>query len=643
MAKEYNILFGPEGDARINFFIYTVESLMKLRIQGIPNGATNMPVYPKYETDPKKCVFEEDSFKVTGKFRVPDFFKPYFFTKDSVARGNDIYEKIHPEWVQLLVDIILYVYSDVNNDLKIAAMKKLKGSNNIKNKDETQIIKNLIRVFYKLEDNAGNSDVFESDDADWSSLSKISLNPDVLQLLFSSAVRPSTSNIITGTDKNVYELDQLASDFINLGNIVKSQLTKYSSPSGETQITYKYSEYVSKLYKSPLVDDESIPLSEEFWGSVSSKAQKYLRDYEGKLYRINDNGKKEQLDTLSFPEGKICSTIGATGKEESCGQYITKCLRGTDLKKCKEYLTNSESGFKMVEELKEINDMNPLALREYVTALKIGTKRFSDSNMTYDVLVTAEEWLSSLKTNEDFTEDDIKNIRKNSNIMKFIRLLSSLSRTEPALLNDDYTKNGTHSDEVSYDIFKGSILYSYGLPPNVRSGYPLATIHLTERSVEELHSLLSSEKELLRSRFGLKLRVTHMIGGGNGITNIKDLYEDSDIKLSYPIFEQYLAQLNKLLEHKGKKIASKDYNKIHENFRNLKESEISLKKAIKYINEYVRLLDSFGEKDTTEYLSIKHLKDFVERRNSKIERVLDKRTNMTHILDSIVKATNEMQ
>ena len=266
------------------------------------------------------------------------------------------------------------------------------------------VIKNLINVFFILKNDVGDTLPLSGP---LDNFTDLVLNPNVYKILFSGELELGLGVAAVGS--NVYNFNAISTTFTELGKLVKTAVDTHTTPSIVRTISWKISEYLSKLHKSPLLDDLS--KSTSFWDISSSK--KYFRDSNGVLYLVKPDGEHEPFDKIKYEDAKICTTVGvrATDKDGNvdnfkCVEYIENCLRGNNLDKCKSYLSDPDTRFTMTDEVKS---MNPIAIKEFADALKIGKKKITEGIMSYDVLVSVNEWLSSLKKS-GFTTDEIKNL-----------------------------------------------------------------------------------------------------------------------------------------------------------------------------------------------------------------------------------------
>jgi hypothetical protein len=573
----------------------------------------------------------------------------------SSGKSVDFDFSITPEWVLLICDIILQVEENIrSNKLKtIDLIKKLKRNTN---NPELQIIKQLIRVFYILIDSPTPStggiiyNITDVGDNDWQKINDIDLNPQVLRKLFGELF----GEFPTRSGKDSFQLLQFGivkmnfnpnlneiKNYLSLGEVIVSELQGKYSPSDETMMTYNFDKFISKMYEDN-DDDDSKSNFWDIWDESTNSAKRYFRDSNGDIYSI-ENGEKKIFNTESIrtdlKKEDNCKFAGIEKEQNGdsvdklmCSKYIQECLLGKNITQCRKYLIEPSTRFEMVSEVK---NMNPQQIIHFTKALKITPVNSVVDGKTIKVLPSTDEWLSERQSSGDFSPSDVQNIRSNKSLIRFLDLIQSLTKTEPAILNPDYVKNSSLKQEIRKDVFKGTTLHRFGLHPNYPSSYSYPTLSLSMSSIEQLANLIRANQ-------------THMLGliksgkfsilqsGGGGITNLRDLAEESDVKLTYPLFKDYYSKLTDMLESKGKQIAKKDNELIEEQLKNLEKSERTLKRVLRFISEYVSLLDSFGEQPNVKNLKIDYLKQFVEERDPKILRVIKKQDDMTDIIRSIM-------
>jgi hypothetical protein len=611
---DYNILFGQKDDDRVNLFIHTVETMQRI------NKVTVYDLFTK--TNP---VF-------VGKVEENEFVQNGFFGDDEIRGKLESKRAIHPEWALIISDIILYIHStstDTNKSPEIInKIKELKATNVEKDKlGKNKLLVELVKALYTLKD-ARNDDISYINTS-WDSLSSYTVNPDVLKNLFGDNL-PKTIPITNKTQNKLIK-NSVVDTYSDLGFDVKTQIETHGFHSGETISNFKLDKYIARMHKSRLVTNDSA----NFWISDGVSVQKYSRNNNGELVK-NENGTEVVIneDTLINALKNKCDAAGVKGTSSQCTNYIIDCLQGNDFNKCKDYL-NTKNILEFIPE--EIKNMPPQLIQDTIAALKIRLITVTDPSLKITIKqpVSYNDWIKELRSQTGMTQTDIDAIRNHAALRKYIETLISYVISNPAILNEHYIKSSP-GNRMSPHSFKGTFGYKIGLHPNYPSNYQYPTGLITISDIERLHLFILDEQRRMSNSLGF-LQNTGMRGGSH--YDFKESQENP-LKQTNQIFKNYFIALKGMLDAQGKKIANEDEEKIVSYLQKLENSEQNLLKSFKYINEYNRLLNNFGEKDSVRSLTFGHLENFVNERNTKLQRFGNKQLSAISMLRAIVQGLN---
>jgi len=641
-----NVFTNPnDRDARIGLFLDTVQTLQDKRLDDRANTPeAEKTMYPVFDLTHNMFT----NFISTAAADV-NYFNTYgvpetmqngnFTTKISNDAAN--LKKIHPEWAVIIIDILLNI--KLSGADPVISPKKIRLLNELASEVDSgrsriRLLKNVVRALFKLND--GVADLPENASSDlWATIRSYSFNPNARKYIFGEDAVLAIDDKRAGlaerkpvTEVVVYD----DSDGLRARVVYQFETTNVDTPSGLKDCGYKLIEYITKLIFNPKVTDTG---SEHFFDDITSTVKTYYRDANGALY-INDNGIKKTLNDDYFKQkyknNDLCKASGldANPAGGQCTRYILDCLNGTDVKKCKSYLENNATPFLMKDEIK---NMSPELIIKTVTALDLPIKLVFNSEFkaTIREIGSYDEWIDSLNTKLDPAE--VTNIKQNARLRKYIQYLTSFIKQEPALLNEGLVMEKNKFDP---NMFSGTTLFSYGMKPNYPLGY-MGPTDLSPADIDRLEQIIIHKQNSNKLAFGLRntLGIRGMHGGDP--YNILKAVDNESFRTS-PILKNYFLRLLNTLELKNKRLDTKDQEDINKYLEGLEKSELSVLKSIKYVNEYIKLLNNYGERDGNKVLKLEYLKKFVEERNNKLERLGKKQLNGLAMIRTVAVAQNDL-
>ena len=616
--KFYELFRCDPKDNRINLLIAAIITFGE-SISGRDNFK---PMYVNRYYDTSIRIFDN------GGNHLPKQIISTFFM--NIHNGDHI----HKEWGLFFKDLFVCAYSKtIESNTAFTALYDKLYSIKIDDTDYKMLSIKMLAYALYTKDPASN---------------KVLFNQDVLHYLFNgnTPFDLSTHGIrtdpqfITAYDlkRSFMNLDDL-SDFLelNLGPNVKLSSTKH--------FTYNYERYVKGEIDS--IDITStLPGSEDFWIKLrdNSSKQMYTRRQDGHIYDKDNNIVDKEIFTATtgICTGYIGDKNGAD--KEKCGDFIMECLKGGDMKKCKEYFTN-ESGNHYWEVNKEISSMTPMYIQLLIKALVIPRKSVynAELNINIETLVSSNEWLASLEKHKDLERDDVKNIRKNKILITFINKLISFVNTEPAILNPNYIKDDKTKAIVKNNIFSNTTLFKFGLLPNFERNSEIGIspfLNIQMSDINRLHILITDMHNAFYRSAGIRGLYGGNQSGGNHQFEDRSIYNDN-FKFTYNIFKDYYKHLMTSLSNQNKSLNPKDKKDLEDYLDKLENSEKNLKKGFKVIEEYSRMIHIIGD-GVTESLSLNKLEELTKERNKKFERVAGRQNKGLDMLRTLVEKISDI-
>jgi hypothetical protein len=543
---------------------------------------------------------------------------------------------IHPEVANLLIDIILYMNSTKNKPERIDALKKLKK--NVGSNPKNIVIKELIRGLFELTAPTPLMD-------DWSNLTNIELKNNFMDVLFTTSGLTSgfvKRDIFIGRNIPYNLPNNTFNTYLSLRDEIITALrdNKVNTMSSKKWMSYNTNEFVYRIS----IEEDNTP-STLFWNESTKTAQMYSRDHTGQLFKIV-NGVREIVNNESFAkeiQNNSCNSAGldATTDNFKCTEYIKDCLMGKDIKKCAAFLRDTSTKFMMDKEIKTMPSKFILAT---ATALKIPRKTIFHAyfGKKIEELCDYDEWIDSLRNCDDpLSSDVITAIRSNQSLTTYICKLITFVNTNPALLNEDLIGLRGINNIMRPDIYKGTYL-SKIMKPNYPHNYEYPTDSISLADIENLYRTILNMQNNQRNNLLVNIPQQILYSGqvGGGAFNIPE-HNLGPPKYTHLILTDTLNKLISMLNKKGKQIQAGDFEKIQVMLTNLERSEIFLHRASRYISEYIKLLNNFGQSTSTQNLSLDNLMKFVDKRKIKFERVANSQAALLSILESLAVASQK--
>ena len=366
------------------------------------------------------------------------------------------------------------------------------------------------------------------------------------------------------------------------------------------------------------------------------------------LYRkINGTETRVERGSQEFmklKDGGNCFTTGYQGtkKDQSCYDLVTKCLKGTKIEDCKEFMKSSNWNEAVAKE-----DVSPDIAIDLLR--KFGFSKINvevkEIGRHLDMIEDYDSWISNLSDRYVKTggldANDLKSIASNTALTSYLKRMIGIVNSNPGILNKDYV--GKSNLTTNPSAFATTQLGKFGLLPKqvvTASGVP------TMSSVLSLQNAVMSNRNTIGMNWGIMPQgLIFQRGGGmsSGIAEVLEKAENNSefpLKLSHLMDESFKSFITSLKSH-GKDLDSSDMQHINTLIADLKEKENKLFKAAIYTDKYVRLIGALGQSDNTSVVKLDHVKDFVDRRNSYFDKVGKKQDDLFAILKALADAQQQ--
>ncbi|ARF09352.1 hypothetical protein Catovirus_2_301 [Catovirus CTV1] len=384
-----------------------------------------------------------------------------------------------------------------------------------------------------------------------------------------------------------------------------------------------------------------------------------------KLYTVR-NGKKimHNLDDPDFvnmlTSSNKCFTTGAFGDKENCRLFMNECLLDHNPKNIMSCIRVMEKQDFAQSAKQEINNMTPIVALNLLKRFGFRTHEAFDSeaNSSLTKVEKVGSWLKSYmkKKFDDATVQTA--IEGNEKILQYLNLVVDFVNANPSILNPGY--GGSTEEKVGkiepdsyaaelgiplrrdntrakalYDIeilgssfkngmfglgFKKPMILQLGNLGNTANNYNFAN----------LNTLRSPFGDFISPSFGTILPVQN---GGRLDPQLKRLVEGTS---GASLMEAIIYNLLTQIKQHNKELGPEFMTKLHHKLELMKKMEKQMVQNIKYIAEYTKLLDAFGDRKY-ETLSEKNLRDIVNSNANLYKRHGSEELSMVNLLKTLYK------
>lgn len=388
-------------------------------------------------------------------------------------------------------------------------------------------------------------------------------------------------------------------------------------------------------------------IDNKYYRKPGDKANIYT-EIEGKEVAVQ----KGSDEYMKLVMGDNCFNLGVkvtdAASKKACGDFIMNCLAGKDIEKCKDYMLKTDF-WKDVNQ--EVSSMNPDLALEILSKFGFPTyeTEVSEVGLKLKMFGNSSQWLETLKNsefpspsgNKSFTDEDIKKISSNRELIGYLDAVSAMVNRNPGILNSGYAK-GTLTSNVN--AFEGTTLSKYGLQGKYvvpGSGTPSVS------SIIALQNAVIQNRSAIAVYYGIPFNTTGyttmvMRGGGSAV----DYFEAAKNPNVAParlssIIEKHIEGFVGALKNNNKDLDEADKTSISKLISELKSTEDKLYKAAIYTSKYMDLISVFGQEDTNGLITLDHLQQFVDKRNNYFEKVGTKTDTIMSIAKTLAEAVQK--
>lgn len=382
------------------------------------------------------------------------------------------------------------------------------------------------------------------------------------------------------------------------------------------KIEYKWGRTLIKAIMESAVKESAE--ASKFWSSVDSEPASESAYYRkvgqpGKLF-TKKNGEEvevqagsEEFKKLMENPGDNCFNLGIKNEDgdETCYNFVTKCLSGSGVEDCKNFMQSTNFWKDAVESAKE---MSPVLGQQLLN--KFG---FKNQSGTYQ---SVDEWVKGLT----LAEDEAKRIASNTELIGYLGMVVSK-------VNSISTVSAGAED-----------------PYWSKMGVPNASAKPESTPSETFERIRSVVVNLGRSYGQTYLvpgvSIGFMSGGAASDMNsrIKAFSEGSSrsnksSKALKGLYASLLAQLRNI----NRDLDSADQKEIEKLIEQVSNYEKKLGTAAIYLAEYIDLISVHGKSDTNGLVNMDNIKTFVDKHDG----YFNKNQSATEQLLSVLKKLTE--
>ena len=353
-----------------------------------------------------------------------------------------------------------------------------------------------------------------------------------------------------------------------------------------------------------------------FSGSYHTR---YIHNNKGQLV----NEKSERYDEGSFNFNKMsrvdnCYTTNIKVKSpQACQDYVEKCLLGSDVSDCYDWL-KSPQFWTQIES--EINKMNPKIA--VLTLNKFGFKIYNSRPNKKMEVETYSSWSKNLDNNKYLSYDQVKNIRNNIYLESYLKAIIHLINYNSDILNKR-DSNRLHNKSI----------YKYGIPSK------LNTNSLKSSNLMRLHNSIVTNNNFIN----MSWNSNNMSGGGSRDEYVtwNEMFEKHPNYIANKM-RKYFSAFDRRLEKNNKKIARNDSKLVKKLVDKLGENEAKLYKTIAFLEKYTLLLNLFGN-NNKEVLNFDTVTKYVKRRDKYFDKTSKLQNNISLMLANLAISTEDIK
>lgn len=386
----------------------------------------------------------------------------------------------------------------------------------------------------------------------------------------------------------------------------------------------------------------------------------WKRDAKGDLVKVLPDGKKvtygdnDEATKLALTANNRCYTTLVNSKDEAeCKTYVWNCLLngdGNGLSACIDLLKSKKGSDFFSKAKAEISEMHPLVALQTLKQFGFKTHLVPDqqSGMALKKVECVKHWLAN-HAEKKFTDNAQKEVvTQNKDLLAYLDMIAHYVNANPAILNKNFKGE---SDEMVGNVQIADFAKALNIDPRkepvqVDSGlYDLNRLRAYNMSGNmytstvmqarpaQMLSITAPGVPLTQYRSAMP---SFQMGGNYGVSALVNKRYNQAAVAGSNMLNGLFAQLIASMKLHNKTLDDADRQKIENKIQNLKKLENDIQRDIKYIEEYIGLLNALRDYNS-EAVSMANLKSMVEHKDGLSFKKNKEELNLTQILEALQK------
>lgn len=463
-------------------------------------------------------------------------------------------------------------------------------------------------------------------------------------------------NIVFNTNMYVDLCNRLQISSVPISNLITPLIPLYISTVNEVFYKLIFTTNTTKYLRRNINIDELLNMNKQKAASIIDAMQSYYdnnvtytnnKEYYRKpenpeiLYtRHRFTNKEVDVDDPHYDNertrlsGDKC--MGVDGMNPSrCADYLNKCISGSDINGCKEFMTNNAFWSDASNPGSAKNNVKNMSPKEVILTLNklLFVHVHNELDSSIKEYESVDKWLSKIKNNSSITATEYTNIQQNVNLIHFLNLLVEKINSNPEILNPNMVINKTGTID-QFDNAKNKLA-------GIRSIY--YPTNFANRSIDQLLYRINNLRPV---NYNIPL-FTNLRGGGHTISDtpspdmlayLKNLNIPDTPLVSFT-YQKIFNDIMYVLKNYNKTISADDVNKINNLIEKMKNNEKTLLAIQLTLHSYIGSIKNDYTPDTKDFNEILEL---VNLNNGKSVTYLNKETTGINILNTIALVLKEL-
>jgi hypothetical protein len=414
----------------------------------------------------------------------------------------------------------------------------------------------------------------------------------------------------------------------------------YDAPTSRKFFSYNQDKYLREMLQEPIESDNRIS---DIFARDEASCNMYGRR-NGVLVVDSGNGPVEinagsSAHDAAVVSGNKCFTTQTTFEGKDCTAYVTDCLRGDNIDKCKKYFETADFWDTTQEEIRNMHPEIALkTLRSF--GFKEVTSYHEEHKRNIVKVQEVHEWSEGLRSvTSDM--DTIKAITSNDKLNQYLKWVVQLVNCNPSVLNSNFSGFVGGDDAHDPNRFSHTGLAKMGLKAR------RAVNNSCYKDIDSLASAINRYNITLGIRLNAPIiggivPVRPMYGGGSVVTlNQAETSVDTlkqDRKETSAILGKTFQYLVGKLQAFQKDISTGDKSKIEKLINDLAKKEQKLYEVINFVEKYSMLVDVFGEDAGQKTVSVADMEKAVNARSTLFAKKVKRENDIISVLKTLTEA-----